>query len=268
MTFIPANKDAECRLLRHNSVMPTSHDATAAAVPISKLEDVGSALDYDDIPLLLPDESICFSFVFTKYPGLVHRVAGYPIVTYSNSMGERSHYRGEDTVITAGYTPVALIPQPIKFILIHCPSKVTVGEEFEVTIQLFNTTSSSWPLRLDCINRNVTVTEDILQQRPAVSPAEDPGLFFVGVTSRALGSIDPGCSMEFTVSLFAANIGLYDLPMVFAMHANTKEKYSSGKLCKVLVVDNSYNSSVDSDTVVDVNEITTRVDDISILDSV
>ncbi len=214
---------------------------------------MNSPLNYDDIPLLLPDESMCFAFMFTKFPGLVHRIAGYPVVKYNNSMGESSYYRGEDTVITAGYTPVALVPQPIKFILVSCPTTVSIGEEFEITIRLFNTTASTWPLRLDCVNNNVTASSYNVfnnigssedgpasnQSGKSTDEEEDPGLYFTGVTSRSLGYIDAGSSMEFSVTLFAASIGLYELPTVYAVHANTKERYSSGKLCKVLIVEGS-----------------------------
>lgn len=249
MTFVPANKEAECKLLRHYNAA-TSEDIANGIPYKSKLDDIYSTLDYDDIPLLLPDESMCFAFMFTKYPGLVHRIAGYPVVKYNNSMGESSSYRGEDTVITAGYTPVALVPQPIKFILVHCPTNVSLGEEFEVTIRLFNTTASSWPLRLDCVNNNVTANNYNVfsntgssedgpgnNQSGKTEVVEDPGLYFTGVTSRSLGHIDAGSSLEFSVTLFAASIGLYELPTIFAMHSTTKERYSSGKLCKVLVVD-------------------------------
>lgn len=251
MSFVPANKDAECKLLRHHNAA-TEKDIANGVLYKSKLEDVWSPLNYDDIPLLLPDESMCFAFIFTKYPGLVHRIAGYPVVKYNNSMGESSSYRGEDTVITAGYTPVALVPQPIKFILVHSPTTVSLGEEFEVTIRLFNTTASTWPLRLDCVNNNVTTNNYNVfnntggssedgpannQSGKAESHEEDPGLYFTGVTSRNLGYIDAGSSLEFSVTLFAASIGLYELPTIFAMHSTTKERYSSGKLCKVLIVD-------------------------------
>ena len=263
MSFIPANPDAKCRLLTHNTqITDNNNDENTQQPQDSKLSDLQSLLDYDDIPLLSPDESLCFAFVFTSHPGLVHRIAGYPVVRYNNSMGEGSVFKGEGTAMAAGYTPIALIPQPIKFLLAYCPSEVKLGEEFEVTLRLFNTTVSSWPLRLDCVNNNVTLGDDLSQftsfqqqpqsqQRKSVHQ-EDPGLVFVGVTSRVLGTIDPGSSMECVVTLCAASIGLHDLPTIFAMHSITKERYASSKLCKVLVVDrDASEDSTNNDNTVD-----------------
>lgn len=231
MSFASVNKDASFKLLKHHA---EAEDTTTR----NKLNTFTSALDFDDILLLQPDESMSFSFLCTNYPGLVPRIIGYPIVKYNNSMGESCVYRGEDTVITSGYTPGSLVPQPIKFVLVSSPSHVKVGEEFEITIRLYNNTTSNWPLRLDCVNNFVSATPNASVDESPVTSVEENELYFTGVTSRILGEIEAGSSMDFAVAVFPACSGLYEIPIINAVHTTTKEKYSSGKLCKVLVYEN------------------------------
>ena len=235
MCFASVNKEAKFKLLNHSD--SSSDEIATSSTTKSKLNDISASLNYDDILLLQPDESMSFSFICTSYPGLVPRIIGYPYIKYNNSMGESCTYRGDDTVITSGYTPGSLVPQPIKFVLVSCPSEVRVGEEFEITIRLYNNTTSDWPLRLDCVNNSVSATPMQSSEESPVTSVEENELYFTGVTSRILGEIDAGSSMDFAIALYPASSGLYDIPLIHAVHTTTKEKYSSGKLGKVLVYD-------------------------------
>lgn len=187
-------------------------------------------------------------------------------------MGESSTFKGEDTMIKGNTTPTGLLIQPIKFLLRKAPSKVMMGEEFEVAVRIVNTTPYLWPLRLDCPNlaekdKVESSAEDIassIPQRPSnsslstaavVAPTSATpaaatasssgstsssstlgGLYFTHTTSRSLGQLEGSSCLDVTLHVFAGTAGLFDLPEIFAVHANTRERYGSKKLCKIFVV--------------------------------
>lgn len=74
-------------------------------------------------------------------------------------LGESSYYQGEETTLkvspnyltTTNYNSNNLTT-PIKFFLIQSPYKVKLYSEFEIVIKLHNSTSTSWPLKLDFPN--------------------------------------------------------------------------------------------------------------------
>jgi hypothetical protein len=205
MNFIPANKYAEC-------------------VPI-----VNTTSTYFDFLQLQPDESYAFAFHFTKYDDLVGRIAGYPLIKWCSSLGEFSIFRGEDTTIKVTQTPTALLPQPVKFLLVSSPSIVSIGDTFEIIVRIVNTTVYPWPLRLDCPN---FLSDDNNNNN---NNEEDPGLYFTEITAMNLGNLESNDFIDVNVTLYASIPGLFDLPYIYAVHAKTKERFSSGKLCSILV---------------------------------
>lgn len=254
MNFVAANKNAEFKPLTNLSS--------------KRLASTSDPLNASDVLLLQPDESYAFAFKCVHYNNqLVGRNVGYPVIKWCNTMGETSFFRGDDTLIKGNQVPTALLPQPIKFLLMQSPARVEVYEEFEITIRLYNTTSYAWPVRLDCPNyittthshnsivksttesnsrsgaANQTESEDEfsfeLQNPPPSnsSSTKENSLFFTGVTSTDLGSLDSNEYTDIRISLCATSEGMYDLPPIYAVHSLTKEKYSSGVLSKVLVQD-------------------------------
>jgi hypothetical protein len=251
MNFVPLNKNAELMQLTNNSS--------------SKLASSDELLFSNDILLLQPEESYAFAFKCVNYnQQLVGRIAGYPVVKWCNTMGESSYFRGDDTLIKNTLTPTALLPQPIKFLLLAAPSKVEVAEEFEITLRLHNTTSYAWPVRLDCPNNINTIhsfntisqhiSDDLIYDAfssstlsSSISQQNNPNLnnntgirnvvYFTGITSTDLGSLDSNEFLDVHLTLCGTNEGLYDLPPVYAIHTLTKEKYSSNVLGKILIYD-------------------------------
>ncbi len=243
MNFIPVNKGAEFVQLTNNSS--------------KKLNSTTDKLYSNDVLLLQPEESFAFAFKCIHYNNqLVGRIAGYPVIKWCNTMGETSYFRGDDTLIKSTQVPTALLPQPIKFILMTSPSRVMVHEEFEITIRVFNTTSYAWPIRLDCPNYVTTThcSNAIVKHQdndndhdefsfvinspaPTNSVVSENNLFFTGLTSTDLGSLDSNECTDVRISLCATSEGVYDVPPIYAVHTLTKEKYSSGSLCRILVLD-------------------------------
>jgi hypothetical protein len=238
MKFVPLNKNAEIVQLEHPS--------------FTKLTNTKEQLFANDLLLLQPEESYAFAFKCKDYNhALVGRIAGYPVIKWCNTMGETSVFRGEDTQIKSSLTPTALLPQPIKFLLLSAPSRVGMHEQFKIELRLHNTTSYTWPLLLECAN-NVK-TKHVPGAISSADDAETPedtssnnqisaisgmkGLYFTGVTSTNLGNINSNEFTDISIYLTAVAEGLHEIPPIFAIHTLTKEKYSSGKLAKVLVID-------------------------------
>jgi hypothetical protein len=254
MNFIPINKGAEL-------VQLTNYSS-------KKLSCSSDPLYANDLLLLQPEESFAFAFKCLNYNNqLVGRIIGYPVIKWCNTMGETSYFRGDDTQIKSSLIPTALLPQPIKFLLLSAPSEVKVYEEFKMSIRLSNTTSYAWPIRLECPNYITTIhsenaimnhaadddemneqqTSQLQQQQQQqyqnnyisnspVSSVPNP-LLFTGITSTDLGSLHSNEYTDVTISLCGTSEGLYEVPQIYAIHSLTKEKYSSGILCKVLVLD-------------------------------
>lgn len=202
-----------------------------------------SLAKYEEPLLLLPDESFAFAFQFTKYEELVGRIVGYPLIRWCSSMGESSLFRGEDTLIRSTQIPTALLTQPIKFLLDTCPATVDVGEEFEVSIRILNSTIAPWPLSINCSNVDDPLTAPPSSSSSSSSTATSAsslaiphrGLFYVETTAMDLGNLEGGDFTDIVLTLYAASPGVYELPPIYAIHSITKEKYPSGRLCSILV---------------------------------
>lgn len=192
-----------------------------------------SLAKYDEPLQLLPDESLAFAFQFTKYEDLVGRIAGYPLIRWCSSMGESSLFRGDDTLIRATQIPTALLTQPIKFMLDTCPATVDVGEEFEVSVRILNSTIAPWPLSINC--SNVHVDDPLTAPSSSASAVPHRGLFYVETTAMDLGNLEGGDFTDIVLTVYAASPGVYELPPIYAIHAVTKEKYLSGRLASILV---------------------------------
>jgi hypothetical protein len=214
--------------------------------------------DYDEPLQLLPDESYSCAFMFTKYDELVGRIVGYPVIRWCSSMGEASVFRGEDTQIRVSQVPTALLTQPIKFLLDAYPSTVMVGETFEVSVRLLNSTIAPWPLSIDCSNDYVPTTDQydhhyhhaldpsVAHARPDRIPHR--GLYYVETIAMEIGNLEGGDFTDLVLTVYAACPGLFELPPIYAIHSITKEKYPSGKLCTVLVQNHPEDIEITEDT--------------------
>ena len=94
------------------------------------------------------------------------RSVGFPVVRWCTCMGEFSVYRGEDTLLrglTSGAggsnitssssrsSTIAAALKPIKFLCQNPPQEVTVGDEFAVTVRIFNNSARAVALHQDCM---------------------------------------------------------------------------------------------------------------------
>lgn len=211
-----------------------------------KISTTYQPLNIDDILILQPEESYAFAFEFRKFDGFVGRVAGFPIIKWCNAMGESSIFRGENTLIKSNVIPTALLPQPIKFSLVEAPSVAYINKAFSVRIKVCNTTSYQWPVRVECANLLADI--DAFALPPSDSNFErgdsnsdknllDQGLFFTGLTAVDIGSVEASGFRDIELNVVSTSGGLYDLPIVFAVHAITRERHPSGVLCQILVID-------------------------------
>ena len=123
----------------------------------------------EDLKLLQTGDSCAFSFLFTEYSDLTSKPPGYPQVKWCTSMGEFSIYRGEFTYMkltndgnipgstTAGGSNLSSSNsiEIIKNFHYECllqPYELYVGDESEVVIRIYNTTTKTMSILLDCKN--------------------------------------------------------------------------------------------------------------------
>lgn len=118
--------------------------------------------------LLQTGDSCAFSFLFTEYSDLTSKPPGYPQVKWCTSMGEFSIYRGEFTYMkltndgnipgsTTGGSNLSSSNsiEIIKNFHYECllqPYELYVGDESEVVIRIYNTTTKTMSILLDCKN--------------------------------------------------------------------------------------------------------------------
>lgn len=210
-----------------------------------KANSAYQTLDIDDILILQPEESYAFAFEFRKFDGFVGRVAGFPIIKWCNAMGESSIFRGDNTLIKSNVTPTALLPQPVKFLLVDAPSSAKVGNYLKIRVKVCNTTSYQWPLKIDCTNHiDLEDSRSMQNLNPEYNPdtashhydhSLDQGLVFVGITNFEVGIIEASSHRDVDLWLLALSPGLYDLPVFYALHSTTKERHGSGSLCQIFL---------------------------------
>eukprot|EP01031_Cornospumella_fuschlensis_P033198 gene33198-40166_t len=236
-----------------NFVSKNTDAAWTALHSPTNILDPSAPLALDDIILVQPEESYAFAFQCTAHHlQLADKSVGYPLIRWSNSFGEQGVYRGEDAFIKPPHTPLSLLPQPIKGILLSAPATVEEGSRFEVKLRLINTSNAPFPASLSLRNLSIpsaspsnanaaarSSDERLSLSAPGVNftPHSPKGLVFVGLTSYYLGVIEGGNDdgVDVTVHLVAANGGLYDIPPIGVINAVTKERYYISNLCKVLV---------------------------------
>jgi hypothetical protein len=155
LSYIPTNRASACQYIA--APLPTSTNSGDTLV----LTDAALA---DDLKLLHPNESCAFSFVFTEYADLSGKPPGFPQVKWCTSMGEFSIYRGDYTYPrtpasnnsasnNANATGTGLDGlRGIRYECLSAPAEMYVGEEAEIVVRAFNTTSRAMSLHLDCKN--------------------------------------------------------------------------------------------------------------------
>lgn len=123
----------------------------------------------EDLKLLLPGESAAFAFMFTEYSDLSGRPPGFPQVKWCTSMGEFSFYRGEYTyprttsssstadsssssssAVQASGSAGSEALKSIRYECLSCPGELHVGDQVEIVIRVYNTTSRAMSVHLDC----------------------------------------------------------------------------------------------------------------------
>eukprot|EP01034_Spumella_vulgaris_P028356 gene28356-35195_t len=264
MNFVPQNKAA------------TVVSLTRPKKTMSVSEGNDDDEDYFDsnVHLLQPEESYSFAFMFAdKEPLLLSGgravTVGHPEVRWCATMGEFSVFRAEDTLLkgsAGGGGAVSNLSSSngsvVRTQCIACPSKVTVGQQFEVTLRVSNASPRPIPVRLICLN--TTSSNEVYYSNATCSNTNNAnsgtsaktsiggstktgagdvaspsclGLCVIGLTYLSLGKIESGEFVDVHLTVFALCAGLHDLQGIYAVDSVTKQRYSSDSLCKVFVAD-------------------------------
>lgn len=155
LSYIPTSRSSVCIPIGASAVSKSGTDTSLV------MSDVALG---EDLKLLLPGESSAFAFIFTEYSDLSGRPPGCPQVKWCTSMGEFSIYHGDftyprpaATAATATGTDVGAAAavgadavKSIRYECLSCPGELYVGDECEIVIRVYNTTSRAMSVHLDC----------------------------------------------------------------------------------------------------------------------
>jgi hypothetical protein len=123
-----------------------------------------------DLKLLQPGDSYAFAFMFTEFADLTGKSPGFPQVKWCTSMGEFSLYRGDYTYClepqSSGVPPVGgssnnqqlSNTKSLRYECLTVPCDLYVGEETEVVVRIYNTTSKAMSAHLDLKHSAVTIS--------------------------------------------------------------------------------------------------------------
>jgi hypothetical protein len=189
MDFIPLNKNSTWLkvLSPINQLVLNSDDGkllTNISSNDNKFNYSPEYLNNDSFLILQPDESYAYAYVCLKYEGtgLIGKVVGYPEVKWCSAMGEFSTFRGEDTALRT--TPsvhaapgsannqlntnasTSIVNNALKVQCISCPREATIGESFEVTIRIYNTSNQPILAHLKCLNYALVSNSDQYVNNP------------------------------------------------------------------------------------------------------
>ena len=109
----------------------------------------------------------------------------------------------------------------INFQCMQCPTSILdVGEQFDITIRVYNYSSRVVSLQLDCKNTDLFSVG---------------GLCFTGLTHQLIGSININDSVDVTVSMCAVTVGLFEIPAITFIDTHTSAAYRASSLGHVLI---------------------------------
>lgn len=198
---------------------------------------------------------------------------GHPVVTWSSYMGERGTVQGDPTFLTpqdatrpsrssSSGTPTGMDgrkraessskvgkeggarsssiqpPAPgtgLAVLCLHCPSTAVVGREFTVSLLCKNQTSQPAMLYLQSNYDTVTALPNPSSGGSYNSGCN--GLCVTGLIGATRGTLQPGETLQTSVTVFALACGLFELSSISAVDRQTGAVYPAGCLGRVMVYD-------------------------------
>ena len=227
----------------------------------------------EDLKLLQTGESCAFAFMFTEFSDLSGKPPGFPQVKWSTSMGEFSYYRGDFTYLkdsanaqAGAVAPMDPANRPIRYECFAPQAEMFVGDEAEVVVRVYNTTSQAMSVHLDCkhaVSHGAAQPSgsggNIIRPRLSVTPktallnaagkavsdaaassassTSNRGLCFTGLTFTPLGIIESLDFVDVSVHVYATSAGLHDLPTFYISDSLAGETHAVVAACRVLVHD-------------------------------
>jgi len=189
-------------------------------------------------------------------------------------MGEFSYYRGDFTYLkdsanaqAGAVAPMDPANRPIRYECFAPPAEMFVGDEAEVVVRVYNTTSQAMSVHLDCKHATPhgaaqpsgSSGGNIIRPRLSVTPktallnaagkavsdaatsstssTSNRGLCFTGLTFTPLGIIESLDFVDVSVHVYATSAGLHDLPTFYISDSLAGETHAVVAACRVLVHD-------------------------------
>jgi hypothetical protein len=166
-------------------------------------------------------------------------------------MGEFSVFKGEDCGVNfSAAMRTSAGSNTLKMQAMNCPRRAVVGEEFQIVVQVLNSTNHPIDAQLQCRNplsgeNNSRLLSSggggLFRQDGEVSRGGAMGLCVVGLTTTNIGRIDSGETIDVPLSIFAVTAGLHDLTGIVLFDLiNKREFYPIDEvICTVLVTDDN-----------------------------
>lgn len=158
---------------------------------------------------------------------------GYPVVRWCACMGEFSVFAGDYATMRGRQTALVSsdgkaeqgvgggVVDWIKFQCVQGPTSILdVGDQFDITIRVYNYANRVVSLQLDCKNLDLFSVG---------------GLCFTGLTYQYIGSININDCVDVTVSMCAVTVGLFEIPAITFIDIHTSVAYRASSLGHVLI---------------------------------
>jgi len=174
--------------------------------------------------MLQPQNSCQFLYCIKPIPSLVNdlrslkqaKSIGKLDILWRSNLGERGRLQ------TSQLERSAIEYGDVRLTVIDAKNTVKIGEAFDFTCRVTNTSERSMELQLN------------LNTKPKLESK------YTGATEFMLGSIDPEKSKEFTLTVFPVKLGLVSITYLQLTDLFLKRTYEFEDIVQVFVVDSNY----------------------------
>uniref|UniRef100_A0A5K3FJQ5 Ig-like domain-containing protein n=1 Tax=Mesocestoides corti TaxID=53468 RepID=A0A5K3FJQ5_MESCO len=146
-------------------------------------------------------------------------------ITWRSAMGERGHLQTFPCPFNAPrFSDVSVRA-------IQLPTRVAVGDPFQVTCEVTNRSNRS----LDLLLCRPDSSASEIDEEPPLADQSAPAFIWTGVTHRRLESLEPNAAVKLVLEFVPIMIGLQEMPPIHLREISTENRFNVSCLGQILV---------------------------------